>query len=50
MARPQASLYSKSYNSFSGVDIKAVFGSRVIGELQGISYSVSREKAPIYTM
>ena len=40
----------KGYNSFSGVDIKAVFGSTVIGELQAISYSVSREKAPLYTM
>lgn len=41
---------AQSYNSFSGVDITAVFGSRVIGSLQGISYSVTREKAPIYTM
>lgn len=41
---------ARSYNSFSGVDIKAVFGEQVIGELQAISYSVSREKAPIYTM
>ena len=40
----------KGYNSFSGVDIKAVFGNMVIGELQAISYSVSREKAPLYTM
>ena len=42
--------YTRSYNSFSGVDIKATFGGVVIGELQGISYSVTREKAPIYTM
>lgn len=42
--------YTRSYNSFSGVDIKATFGGKVIGELQGISYSVTREKAPIYTM
>lgn len=47
---PQASQYGKGYNSFSGVDIKAIFASEVIGELQGISYSVTREKAPIYTM
>lgn len=45
-----SSPYSRSYNSFSGVDIKAVFGDEVIGELQGISYSITREKAPIYTM
>jgi hypothetical protein len=42
--------YTRSYNSFSGVDIKATFGGIVIGELQGVSYSVTREKAPIYTM
>jgi hypothetical protein len=40
----------QSYNSFSGVDIKAVFGNVAIGELQAISYSITREKAPIYTM
>lgn len=42
--------YSKTYNSFSGVDIHAIFGGSVIGEIQGISFTVSREKAPIYTM
>jgi hypothetical protein len=42
--------FTRGYNSFSGVDIKAVFAGKSIGSLQGISYSVSREKAPIYTM
>jgi hypothetical protein len=42
--------FIKAYNSFSGVDIKAVFSNKVIGELQAISYSITREKAPIYTM
>lgn len=46
----KASTYSQSYNSFSGIDIKAVFASVVIANLQGISYSITREKAPIYTM
>lgn len=45
-----ASQFAKTYNSFSGVDIRAVFGNKVIGELQAISYSVTREKAPLYTM
>lgn len=45
-----SSIFSKSYNSFSGVDIKAVFGNTVIAEIQAISYSITREKAPIYTM
>ncbi len=50
MGRPQSSVFSRSYNSFSGVDIKAVFGSKVAAELQAISYSITREKAPIFTM
>lgn len=41
---------SRSYNSFSGVDIKAAFAGKPIGELQGVSYTVTREKAPLYTM
>jgi hypothetical protein len=45
-----ASPYARSYNSFSGVDIKGVFANKVIAELQAISYSVTRENAPIYTM
>jgi len=48
MATP--SEFSRSYNSFSGVDIKATFGGKIIAELQAISYSITREKAPIYTM
>jgi len=42
--------YTKTYNSFSGVDMLVTFGGTLIGELQGISYTVQREKAPIYTM
>ncbi len=42
--------YVRSYNSFSGTDIRGVFGSMVIAELQAISYSITREKGPIYTM
>jgi len=38
-----------AYSSFSGIDIIAVIGDVVVGTLQGISYSVTREKAPIYT-
>lgn len=42
--------YTKTYTSFSGSDIKATFGNRVIGELQSITYSVTREKSPIFTL
>lgn len=45
-----ASEYTKTYTSFSGCDIVATFGSQVIGSLQAITYSVSREVAPVYTM
>lgn len=38
------------YNSFSGSDIVATFAGVRIGEIQGISISSSREKAPIYTL
>ncbi len=40
----------KTYNSFSGVDIQAVFDNVVFGELQMVSYKIDREKAPVYTM
>lgn len=44
------STYTKTYSSFSGADITASIGNYLIGELQSITYSVTREKAPIFTM
>jgi len=44
------STYSKTYTSFSGADIIATLGGKVIGELESITYSITREKTPIYTM
>lgn len=44
------SAYTKTYTSFSGADIVATFNGSVVGELQAITYSVTREKAPIYVM
>jgi hypothetical protein len=41
---------TRAYNSFSGSDIRAVIGNRSFAEMQAVSYSVTREKAPIYTM
>ena len=41
---------STTYTSFGGTDITAVFGTKVFGELQMVSYRVNREKAPVYTM
>ena len=50
MADYSQSQYSRTFNSFSGADIKVSFGTVVIGELASITYSVTREKAPIFTM
>lgn len=47
---PTVSRYSKTFTSFSGADIVATFNGLVVGELQAITYSVTREKAPIYVM
>lgn len=41
---------NKTFNSFSGVDMHAVFGNTQFGELQMVSYKSDREKAPVYTM
>ena len=38
--RHATSEYTKTYTSFSGCDIVATFNNRIIGELQGITYSV----------
>jgi hypothetical protein len=46
----QRSEFTRTYNSFSGVDMMVMFGSVLIGELQGLSYTITREKAPLYTM
>ncbi len=50
--RSQASIeeYTKTYSTFSGCDIVATFNGKIIGELQAITYSISREKAPVFSM
>jgi hypothetical protein len=42
--------FLNTYTTFSGADIVASFGGIEIGALSGITFSVTREKAPIYTM
>jgi len=42
--------YSETYTSFSGADIRAYTGSTQFATLQAISYSITREKGPVYTM
>lgn len=41
---------ARQYTTFSGVDIKAIIGGAVVGEMQAVSYAVQREKAPLYVM
>lgn len=50
--RPYSSIeeYTRTYTSFSGSDIVATFNGTVVGTLAGITWSVTREKAPIFTM
>lgn len=50
MAESNSAQFANAYTSFSGVDITATFDNVPIGTLQGISYSVTREKSPIYTI
>ena len=40
----------RTFNSFAGTDMQVTFGGVLIGELQGLSYTVQREKGPLYTM
>lgn len=49
-ATPSDQIFQKTYNSLSGVDIKAVFHNKAVVPLQAISYAIQREKAPVYTM
>lgn len=50
MSNNMNSSITQTYNSFSGVDMLVTFGNTVVGEVQGVSYTVTREKAPLYTM
>jgi len=44
------SSFQKSFTVHTGTDIHALFNDLPIATVQGISYSVTRQKAPIYTM
>jgi hypothetical protein len=45
-----AEFTTRSFNSFSGADIKAVFANQEVGNLMAVSYAIQREKAPIYVL
>lgn len=44
------STFQKTFTVHTGTDIHALFNDMPISTIQGISYSVTRQKAPIYTM
>jgi len=44
------SRFTETYTSFSGADIVCSFAGVPVATLSGITWSVNREKAPIYTM
>lgn len=50
MAKNLTEKYTKTYTTFGGSDIVATFNGKVIGELQALTYSITREKVPVYTM
>lgn len=33
-----------AYSTYGGADIKAIIGNKILGNLQAISYAVTREK------
>lgn len=41
---------SRTYTSYSGVDIRVIVNGRAVGSMQALSYAIQREKAPIYVM
>ena len=41
---------SRTYTSYSGVDIRIVINAEYVGSMQALSYAIQREKAPIYVM
>ncbi len=42
--------YRRTFTTFGGADITATFDGTPIAELQAITYSVQREKVPVYTL
>lgn len=41
--------FTKTYTTFSGVDITALFDNMTVMTLQGLAVSITREKVPVYT-
>lgn len=50
MANMSSEQYTKTYSTFGGSDIVATFNGHPIAEIQAITYSITREKTPVYTL
>lgn len=50
MSSTNISKHTRTYNSVTGVDCEVMMGGKRIGNLQGISYTITREKGPNYSM
>lgn len=50
MATNFSDVLTQTYNTHSGTDIIATLNGVVLGNLNGISFSTTREKAPVYTL
>jgi len=42
--------YTGTYTVSTGTDIYVVFGEKIMTTAQGVSYSITRQKAPVYVM
>ena len=49
-SEPMTAKQTRTYNSITGVDCEVTMAGRQIGSLQGVSYTVTREKGPNYAM
>ncbi len=47
---PSTMTYGSTYTVHTGTDIYAIFNDFVVTTMQGISHSITRQKAPIYVM
>lgn len=43
-------VFNATYTAMSGCDIKAILGDVLLGNIQGLSLSITREKTPNYVM
>lgn len=50
MSDKTISKHTRTYNSVTGVDCEVTMAGKKIGNLQGVSYTITREKGPNYAM